>query len=75
MAVNNQNTNQNNNSNNGSKALGIIVFIVFFVIGLAMCSACDSGPSEFSQLSPQEQDRARWAYEVQQAQRDYERGR
>ena len=77
MSTNNQNT-SNSNGNGKGKGAEIfvsVVFIVFVIIGLAMCNSCDSGPSRYSQLSPQEQERARWAYEVQQAQRDYERGR
>ena len=56
-----------------AKIIMICFMVIIFIIGFAMCNACDTGPSKFSQLSPEEQENARFAYYAQEAAQDYRR--
>ena len=51
------------------KTGNIIIIVIGIIMAILMVRCClaDSGPSEYSKLSPQEQENAKWAYEVQQA--------
>ena len=45
----------------------IIVLGIIMAILLARCCLVNSGPTEYSKLSPQEKENAKWAYEAKQA--------
>ena len=57
------------NKKTGGKNSGVGIFVVFFVILAVFISSGRGGSSShksrYSELSPQEQENARWAYEVQ----------
>ena len=58
---------------NAKAPLVIIGIMVLISILIAMCTYNGPSINEWSQLTPEEQDRARWAYDVQQAADDYRR--